>query len=616
MTTLASRGWYGLLACLVAQALAPAQILVGPNVQVSRAHPSDAHFEVYAAADPTNPSRMLAASFLYPRDASEGQTIVYASTDGGKDWKPVLEGKSLENTSDPALAYGADGTAYYVVALVPPTGPRSMLLYRSRDGQSWGRPETFSYMDREYAAIDNTGGKYAGRVYVNGNNRIPLGVSDFVLFYSTDQGHHFTGPVKRAGFGKFDATEMGNAVVASDGTLIGVFVQADAPSGRTLCAISSTDGGESFTDAAPISSFVAGGNRKGAHNNVNSLPALAIDPSNGPFRDRLYVVWPDRRSGHSQVYFSFSSDKGKTWSPARVINDNPADDLTDQSMPEVAVNRDGAVGVIWSDRRRHPDNLGWDIRFTASTDGGQTFEPSVQVSETGTNFGDQTFWGPLRPAVSRAVAKPGDSKGLGVQLAMSNFLFIGGDTWGLVADAAGAFHAMWSDNRTGAAQLWTAAIQVGGGKAGVTIPQSRSAAVRPTNPPEDRTPIAKPAAISEEMADLSKSLTIELTRPVLDRASGILSADVRVLNTSATKVRGPFAVRVTSLGSQLADIAVESSLGPNPAWRFEDAELEAGAGTAMKQVRFHLTNFRSFADGDRYRLGILDLHVVVLAGGR
>jgi hypothetical protein len=547
---------------LVSSAFA-AQIKVGPNVQVSVAHPNDAHYEVYAAADLKDPSRLVAASFLFPQDGGVAQTVVYASRDGGLSWKPTLQGKQLDNSGDPALAYGPDGTVYYAASQIPSSGPRIMLFYRSKDGgATWDPRDILTYTDREYIAVDATGGKHNGRVYVNGNNRIPPGVSDMVIFYSDDQGRHFAGPGKRPGFGQFTASEIGNIVVASDGTVIGLLSQ-----NRKLHAIRSVDGGASFTPAIPFADFVAGGNRKGAHNNVNSLPALAIDSSRGPYRDRLYAVWPDRRAGRSQIYFARSADGGKSWTTERAINDNPASDTTDQSMPAVAVNRDGVVGVIWSDRRHHPDNLGWDMRFTASLDGGETFAPSVQISEGGTSFDANTPWFPLRPATQT---------GLNLQVSLSNFLFIGGDTWGLTADANGAFHPVWVDSRGGVPQMWTAAVTVAPG----------------------------------EMTDVSKHMGIELTEPQMDRKTGILTATVRLVNTSDAAVRGPFVVRFQEIRSQLADVAADEE-----EWRFQAPELAAGGVSSARQVRFRLTNFRPFWDQDRARFGLLEVKASVWAPG-
>ena len=44
------------------------------------------------------------------------------------------------------------------------------------------------------------------------------------------------------------------------------------------------------------------------------FPTLAADPGSPAYRDRLYVVWPDVRSGRAEVLLAYSSDKGKAWS--------------------------------------------------------------------------------------------------------------------------------------------------------------------------------------------------------------------------------------------------------------------------------------------------------------
>jgi hypothetical protein len=313
-------------------------------------------------------------------------------------------------------------------------------------------------MDREYITVDASAGPRRGRVYVNGNNRVPRTISDFVVFQSSDSGRSFSGPGTRRGFGGVQAAVMGNAVVASDGALIGVYAEAQPPPGTTIQSIWSIDGGATLAGSAKIDDYLAGGERKGALlGNANAEPALAIDATSGRFKDRLYVVWPDRRSGHSQILFAFSEDKGRSWSAARRINDNVPSDTTDQFMPEVAVNRNGVVGAMWYDRREHPDNLGWDARFAASLDGGASFTPSVRVSQAGASFppGTSREKRPSTPARD-------DQERLKAQIdaGRDSFMFMGGDTAGLAADASGIFHAAWVDNRTGVPQLWTATVSV------------------------------------------------------------------------------------------------------------------------------------------------------------
>ena len=561
----------------------PSDIVVGRNVQVSKAKAADSHYEVLAAADPRDAAHMIVGSFIYSERSTTPATIVYSTRDGGNSWSPTLQADTLANTSDPAPAFGQDGAAYFTVASLGSPGTsrstRTMLMFRSKDdGQTWAPPTTLPYMDRQYVTVDATGGKYNGRVYVNGNSRAADGVSDFVVYTSTDGGRTFTGPGKRPGFGQFKVEMMGNAVVASDGALIGVFAEE-----KSLEAIMSRDGGISLTPATTIDgAIVPGGNRKGAHNNVVGMPLVAIDDGRGPYKDRLYVVWADRRTGVSRILFASSSDKGLTWSQSRDVDASIPSDTTDQFLPTVAVNSAGVVGVMWYDRRNRPDNLGWDVRFAASTDGGTTFLPSVQVSEQGTKFDATTPWTALRSSV---VQGKGDGGGVVVTIGLNTFMFQGGDTAGLVADATGVFHPFWVDNRTGVPQIWTAPVSV------------------------------TPVVSATPSGDVSDKVTLDITVNTYDHASNALTTTVRLRNTSMQTVAGPFHVRVVGLSSQLGDPTVLSADNGRPGvgaeWNFAEQSLNPGAATGTKALKFKLANIQSFRSGDRYREELLQLKVVV-----
>lgn len=414
------------------------RIIAGPNVRVSAGRPDEAHYETHAAAHPDDAGKIIVTAIIYPKTGRRG-TIVYSSADGGKTWQPSFQGDDLENTGDPAVAYGPDGTGYFTALTsrghpleVQPDKPahnwdgRKTLLYRlPRGALKWEGPASALFADREYVVVDDTKGRFQGRLYLTGD---PRPNSGFVVFTSTDGGRSF--PPGQGAEADVRGASMGNAVVASDGTLIGVF----ADERHTRAAIS-TDGGRTLLPTVVIDTFVRAGGRKDArHNNVNHFMTVAIDRSKGPFRDRIYATWPDRRSGHSRVWLSISGDRGRSWSKSRIVVDNPPADTTDQFMPTVAVNRDGVVGLMWYDRRDNPDNKGYYPRFIASTDGGETWLPSVRLSAAPFSAG----------AVSQQSAFGGN----------------GGDTAGLATSADGAFHPVWVDDRTGIPQVWTSTVTV------------------------------------------------------------------------------------------------------------------------------------------------------------
>ncbi|HUR57673.1 MAG TPA: sialidase family protein, partial [Opitutaceae bacterium] len=341
-------------------------------------------------------------------------------------------------TGDPALAYGPDGTAYYA-ALAQRGHPlekipakqahawdgRVSIIWRMPPGATrWESPVTLRFADREYIVVDSTKGKNHGRVYMTGDPRPKAG---FVVLTSTDGGRTYNDPGAEAEAG---GGSIGNAVIAADGTLIGVYATPD-----TLRVARSTDGGATFQPSIAVDKFVRAGGRKDARaNNVNHFLHMAIDGSSGAFKDRVYIAWPDRRNGRSQVHFTYSTDKGVTWAPSRVVTDNPASDQNDTFMPTVAVNKDGVLGLLWYDRRDNPDNRSYYARFSASLDGGTSWLPSVRVSTAQFGAGE--------------VAKK------------SAFAGNGGDTAGLAPAADGSFHPVWIADVKDVPQMFTARIDV------------------------------------------------------------------------------------------------------------------------------------------------------------
>src|SRR5579871_590424 len=149
------------------------QISVGPNVQVSKAHEKLAHAEVVIATDATHEGRLLAGSMVFGQQAFSS-IAGYMSMDGGKTWRLAIERIEKKGHTDPAVAFGPDGGAYFAGLPNNPDAAavnHQMEITASRDeGRSWSaplvaRPRVGTDMDRPFLAVDGTHGRYHGYLY-------------------------------------------------------------------------------------------------------------------------------------------------------------------------------------------------------------------------------------------------------------------------------------------------------------------------------------------------------------------------------------------------------------------------------------------------------------------
>ncbi|MDI6794552.1 MAG: BNR-4 repeat-containing protein [bacterium] len=104
-------------------------------------------------------------------------------------------------------------------------------------------------------------------------------------------------------------------------------------------------------------------------------PSLKVGPEGN-----IYVVWEDGRNDVGDIYFTVSTDGGRTFNNEDIrIND---DDVKKwQSSPGLAVDGKGNIYVVWEDDR---DDFS-DIYFARSMDKGRTFSKNKKVYERGTN---------------------------------------------------------------------------------------------------------------------------------------------------------------------------------------------------------------------------------------
>jgi hypothetical protein len=93
----------------------------------------------------------------------------------------------------------------------------------------------------------------------------------------------------------------------------------------------------------------------------------------------VYLVWSENVTGQeegTEIFFSKSIDGENTFSEKLNLSQN--DD--DSTSPSIAVYN-GKVHLVWSDQSVTPTHLS-EILYRRSLDGGQTFEPAKNLSNS------------------------------------------------------------------------------------------------------------------------------------------------------------------------------------------------------------------------------------------
>jgi len=116
---------------------------------------------------------------------------------------------------------------------------------------------------------------------------------------------------------------------------------------------------------------------------IRTMPVMAVDNSDGPFRGTIYVVWlnvgyPGENEGENvDIYMVKSSDKGDTWSAPIQVNSDPDPGGSNQFFHEICCDpASGVVSVIfYDDRNCSPDQA--EVWVASSCDNGESWEETV-----------------------------------------------------------------------------------------------------------------------------------------------------------------------------------------------------------------------------------------------
>jgi hypothetical protein len=139
-------------------------------------------------------------------------------------------------------------------------------------------------------------------------------------------------------------------------TRVAAWLMSFPPNGdtSTIYVARSTDDGQTFGTFVPVAAATIPPGEVYPNTRFRSaiVESFAASPT---YPDHVYLTYEDWDAvgGQADVRFTQSIDGGVTWSAPVVVNDNvdPASGRTDQFQPSIAAGPNGAVAVVFYDRR-------------------------------------------------------------------------------------------------------------------------------------------------------------------------------------------------------------------------------------------------------------------------
>jgi hypothetical protein len=320
------------------------------------------------------------------------------SYDEGHTWSDsLLSGGLYTYYSDPCISGDRMGAFYPLTLNYFGYGYSDLAVWKTTDnGANWSGPfyalnnPNSGYLeDKEFLALDRTGGTYDGNMYVAWA-RFP-NPTRIMLVRSTTGGVTWGDTVivgSPDDVGGWDAGQFAFPFVDASGNVYVIWAstcQIGPDYYRCQRMVKSTDGGQTFTDPEVIfiNNYIS--EAPGGIDIYNSV-CMDVDITNGPYRGNIYFTVPDGvQDGpyyHSDILFMKSTNGGASWTTPLRVNDDPLGKPVYQFHQWITVNQKGAIIILFYDQRNDPPNYRkFDTYVAFSFDGGETFTTNYRVSD-------------------------------------------------------------------------------------------------------------------------------------------------------------------------------------------------------------------------------------------
>ena len=340
----------------------------------------DAANECSISVDPTDGNRMAIGWRQFNNVTSNFRQAGWGyTTDGGVHWTfpGVLEPGVFR--SDPVTNSDETGTFFYLSLLQ--TFCENM--YRSTNGgQSWTELQAYGLAgggDKQWFTIDKTNGPGHGFQYQSWDTTTCSGSGQFSR--SIDGGVTWQATIAvpfSADLGTLDVDTNGNLFLGGEGDSNNVFYCIRSSNAQFAAQTPTFDRVTAVNMGGVLGGF--GGINPGG---LWGQLFLAIDRSGGPTNNNIYMLASVVPSGRNttDVMFARSTDGGLTFSAPLKLNDDPVNPSKWHWFGTFSVAPNGRLDAVWYDTRNAANNTDSQLFYSYSTDAGLTWSANVAVSD-------------------------------------------------------------------------------------------------------------------------------------------------------------------------------------------------------------------------------------------
>jgi hypothetical protein len=414
--------------------------------------PVGPHNETSIAVNPTDPANLIGGANDYQLGINPGGHVTesilsraHVSLDGGRTWSsyPIRDDSAYQATGDPAVAFDADGHAYYATLGFRFVGPSNatspdVLVANSGDrGKTWASSTVArgsgvftsvgDLLDKEYVAAWGHGNAIVTYGDFRQGQKGSFVSSRIYATVTHDYGQTWTTPRVISGALMFAFVAV--PTVGPDGSVTVAFLNTtDLRSGRDDYEVVQIDPATGAARNAPVKVAtvidgttdypVADGRQTYQDSQFRSWAAgnITADPVR---RGHLAVVWSDMRNSatpapadpyaavtNSDVVVAQSFDGGATWAAPVAVAAHG-----DQFQPWGAYDSSGRLRIGAFDRSADPANHRYTYSLaTEASSGSLAFGgwATVSTSASDPTKGDRWFATTANPAFPSATRFLGD----------------------------------------------------------------------------------------------------------------------------------------------------------------------------------------------------------------